>query len=131
MQLGAKEFFSSTEIEALQDKEGMFDTIISTSSGTLPWEHYIRMLTPEGTICFVGLPPDNISFPATLLADYAQRRIQGSYIGSRTEMKELLKLAEEKDIKASVEVFQKDELNDAVSKIRNNQIAFSAVITNL
>ncbi|MCR4329926.1 MAG: NAD(P)-dependent alcohol dehydrogenase [Candidatus Roizmanbacteria bacterium] len=130
LKLGAHKFVSSTDLEVLQEHEGNFDAIFSTSSGTLDWELYMRMLTLEGTICFIGLPPDNISFPATVLSDYAQRTIQGSYIGSRSEMKDLLKLAEVKDIKATIELFPMEKINDVIDKVRNNQIIFSTVVEN-
>ena len=128
--LGAQNFIDSTDIKALKKEEKKYDVILSTSSGTLDWESYFRMLTPQGTICFVGLPPDNISFPVTLLADYAQRRVQGSYIGSRAEMKELLDFASKHDIKAVAEVYPMSEANEVVTKIRNKEINFSAILEN-
>lgn len=129
-ELGAQDFIDSTDKKALEKEEKNYDVILSTSSGTLDWESYIKMLTPQGTICFVGLPPDNISFPATLLADYAQRRVQGSYIGSRAETKELLDFTEKNDIKATAEVYPMSEANNVVSKIRNKGIKFSVVLEN-
>ncbi len=127
-ELGAENFIDSTNKQALIKEKGKYDAMLSTSSGTLDWDSYIRMLTPQGTICFVGLPPDNISFPATLLADYAQRRIQGSYIGSRAEMKELLDFASKNHIKAVAEIYPMSEINNVVSQIKNKQIPFSVVL---
>lgn len=128
--LGAKNFINSTDKEALKQVEGKYDFILSTSSASLDWPAYIRALRPQGNICFVGLPAENISFPATLLADYAQRGVLGSYIGSRTEMKELLDFASKNEIKAVAEVYPMADANKVVSKIRNKEIPFSVVLEN-
>lgn len=128
--LGAYDFINSTDEKALEHLKSRFDFILSTSSGSLHWPSYIKALKPQGTICFVGLPAENISFPAILLADYAQKGILGSYIGSRSEMKELIEFASKHSIKAMTEVFSMADANKVIEKIRAKEIPFSAILKN-
>lgn len=127
--LGASNSILSTDDNHLQKLGRQYDFIISTSSGSLVWEKYIKMLKPEGKLCFVGLPPEPVSFKAELLADAAQRSIVGNYIGSRSDMKEMLEFASKHSIKAKTEVFPMERVNDAIVKMRKNEIPFSLVLT--
>lgn len=126
--LGARGFINSTDKATLEKEESKYDNIFSTSSGTLDWELYIKALKPQGTIFFIGLPPDKVCFSVELLADYAQRIIGGSYSCSRAELKELLQFAAKNDIKAITNVFPLSEVNNVVQKIRNKELVFSTVI---
>lgn len=126
--LGARLFIDSTDKKQLEKEEGKYDFILSTSPGSLDWPLYIKALKPEGALCFVGLPEEKISFPVVLLADYAQRNILGSYIGSREEMRELLSFAEKNNIQAIAQVFSVQEIQKVVVKIRRKEIPFSTVI---
>ena len=128
--LGAEKFVQTDDEAELVRLERKYDFIISTSSASLNWELYLRALKPEGTLCFVGLPPDKISFKAELLADYAQRKIMGSYVGSRKDMADMLAFASKYNIHAFVEEFPMKGVNMAIEKMRKNEILFSAVIVN-
>lgn len=127
--LGATKIVDSTNSQQLENEKGLYDIIYSTSSGTLDWSQYIKALKPEGTLVFIGLPAENISFHAALLADYAQRKIMGSYVGSRKDMIELLDFASKTDIRAVVETYPFSEANEVVAKVRSKQTQFSVVLT--
>jgi len=126
--LGARYFVNSIDKEELEREARKYDLIFSTSTAPLDWPVYLKALKPQGNLCIIGLPAEEISFPAVLLADYAQRGILGSYIGSRAEMRELLDFAARHNIKAIVQAFPGEETNNVVSKMRNQEIPFSAVI---
>ena len=126
--LGAKHFVNSIDKKSLKKEKGKYDVILSTSSTPLNWPAYIEALKPQGNLCIVGLPEEDISFPPVLLADYAQRGVLGSYVGSRSEMKELLNFASKNHIKAITQVFPISEVNAVVTKIRNNKVPFSVVV---
>ena len=126
--LGAEYFVNSIDKKSLKEAKGKYDVILSTSSVSLNWPAYIEALKPQGNLCIVGLPEKDISFPPVLLADYAQRGVLGSYVGSRSEMKELLNFVSKNHLKAITEVFPIAEVNAVVSKIRNKSIPFSVVV---
>jgi D-arabinose 1-dehydrogenase-like Zn-dependent alcohol dehydrogenase len=129
-QLGAADFKISTDREVLQQESGKYDFIFSTSSGNLDWPLFIKALKPDGTLVFIGLPAQNISFPASLLADYSRKKIVGSYIGSRLEMAEFLDFANVNSIKPAVEIFPMSSANEVLAKLREKSILFSAVLEN-
>jgi len=128
--LGANTIISSKNDDDIKKFERKFDFIISTSSASLNWELFIKALKPEGIFCFVGLPPDKVSFKAELLADYAQKKIMGNYIGSRKDMKDMLDFASKHNIQAVVETFPMNQVNQAIEKMKNNIPLFSVVLIN-
>jgi D-arabinose 1-dehydrogenase-like Zn-dependent alcohol dehydrogenase len=77
---------------------------------------------------FVGLPENEVSFPAEMLADYAQRGILGSYIGSPSEMRELLEFAQNNNLSASTKTYPLADIVTAISDIRDDRSTFSTVI---
>ena len=126
--LGAEDVIISNDLKTIKKLERTYDFILSTSAGSLSWQDYIKMLKPEGILCFVGQPPDNISFRAELLSDYAQKRVVGSYIGSRNDMKNMLTFAAKHKIHAFAEVYPMTKVNEAITLMRKNEIPFSAVL---
>lgn len=123
--LGANNFVMTDGLAQIDDR---FDLILVTTSGEMEVESYLRLLKPEGSLCFVGLPERGLSFKAEILADYASRSVRGSYIGNRQETGEVLSFAANNEIKANVEVFPFDEVNQAIEKMRKGQIPFSTVL---
>jgi uncharacterized zinc-type alcohol dehydrogenase-like protein len=128
--LGVNHFVSSISKKSLEREKGKYDLIFFTSIVSLDWPAYIEALKPQGNLVFVGLPIKNISFPAVLLADYAQRGILGSYIGSRAETRELLNFATQHSIKAVIRLFPMNQLKKVVSQVKKGKIPFSVVLKN-
>ena len=128
LKLGAVEVIDSTSPDALRNCKNQFDFIISTSSKSLDWSQYISALKPLGNLMFVGLPETEVNFPAELLADYAQRGVLGSYIGSPAEMIELLEFAKQNEIYALSTVYPVSEIKQVVAEINGNQSKFSTII---
>lgn len=126
--LGAKSFLNPLDEDVLENNKKTFDFIHVTSYHPYDWPKIISLLKPEGNLCFSGLPEKDIAFPAVLLADYAQRKVTGSYLGSRSEMKELLEFADRNGIKAETEVFPVSQAQEVLDKIKENKIPFYAVI---
>lgn len=127
-QMGVAKIVDSTSEKELVECKNKYDFIISTSSKSLDWRLFIAALKPQGNLMFVGLPEKEVSFPAEMLADYAQRGILGSYIGSPSEMRELLEFAQQKNIFASTKLYKVSEINQAVIDIQEDRSSFSTVI---
>jgi uncharacterized zinc-type alcohol dehydrogenase-like protein len=126
--IGAKDFLNPLDVKELENNKKTFDFIHVTSYHSYDWPKIIELLKPEGNLCFNGLPDENISFPAVLLADYAQRKVTGSYLGSRNEMKELLEFAEKNDIKSETTVYPLEKAQEVLDQIKENKIPFYAAI---
>jgi len=65
---------------------------------------YLALLQPEGQFCFVAAPTQTLSLRAGLLYDYGRRRMYGSYVGSRSDVVELLEFASMHDVVPNVEL---------------------------
>lgn len=126
--LGIKHFVDSTDKKSLEREKRKYDIIFNTSTALLDWPVYIGALKEQGSLMLIGLPAKDVCFPAVLLADYAQRGVLGSYIGSRSEMNELLSFASKHNIKALIGLFPSNQIESVVSKVRKGEIPFSSVI---
>jgi D-arabinose 1-dehydrogenase-like Zn-dependent alcohol dehydrogenase len=126
--LGVTNFINPLDDKQLKVNEKQYDFLLVTTYHSYDWSKFIKLLKPEGAICFVGLPSENITFPAVLLADYARRKITGSYIGSRQDMTELLEFAEKTDIKAITQVYEVNEVDKVISMLRENTIPYNAAV---
>src|SRR3569833_2158195 len=79
--LGAHHFVNSRESKAMKDVAGSLDFILTTANADQDWNVYIQSLRPNGTLCFVGVPPSPVSVQAfPLIAGL--RTITGSPIRS-------------------------------------------------
>jgi len=126
--LGAKNFLNPLDEKGLENNKKTFDFIHVTSYHPYDWPKIIELLKPEGNLCFSGLPEKDISFPAVLLADYAQRKVTGSYLGSKKEMIELLEFAAKNNIRAETTVYPLEKAQEILDQIKENKIPFYAVI---
>ncbi len=107
-----------------------YDAVIVTSSGEADWPAYVRALKPDGALGVVGLPSNPITVPADALADFAARRIQGGYIGSRADMTGMLEFAAEHHITAEVAAYPMADIDHAVEDMRRRRVPFSTVLVS-
>ena len=126
--LGVSSFVNLSDSKQLETNEKKYDFLLVTTYHSYDWSQFIKLLKPEGEFHFIGLPNDNISFPAVLLADYARRKVTGSYIGSRQDMEELLDFAKDNDIKSITQVYSTEDSNKVIGLLSENKIPFNAVI---
>ncbi|MCX7998662.1 MAG: hypothetical protein N3A69_06885, partial [Leptospiraceae bacterium] len=71
--------------------------------------------------------PKSIQLDIGLLLDQ-RKRIMASPIGGRAMIVEMLRVAAEHEIFPVTEVFEKEECNEAIEKVRNNTIRYRAVL---
>jgi uncharacterized zinc-type alcohol dehydrogenase-like protein len=127
--LGAHHFINTRDTGALKKVAGSFDFLLSTVSADQDWQSYINALRPKGTMCVVGVPPSAIQIQAFSLIG-AQRGISGSPTGSPRDLHEMLDVAARHGVKAITERFPMAKANDAVAKVKKNQVRYRAVLTN-
>ena len=103
-----------------------FDIILNTVDRPLGWNDYINLLDDDGTLCFVGNPGSFELNVGNLLSK--RRRIMANPIGGRARITEMLDIASKYDIKAIIEEFPLDNVNEALDKLRANKMRFRAVL---
>lgn len=126
--LGVNNFVNPLDSKLLEANEKKYDFLLVTTYHAYEWSQFIKLLKPEGTLHFIGLPNENVSFSAILLADYARRKVMGSYIGSRQDMVDLLDFAQHNDIKSITQVYSIEDSNKVIGLLRENKIPFNTVI---
>jgi alcohol/geraniol dehydrogenase (NADP+) len=127
--LGAHNFVNTRDTGALKKVAGSFDFLLSTVSADQDWQGYVNALRPKGVMCVVGVPPSPIQVQAFSLIGQ-QRAISGSPSGSPRDLHEMLDVAARHGVKAITESFAMGKANDAVAKVKKNQIRYRAVLTN-
>ncbi|HEV2709612.1 MAG TPA: NAD(P)-dependent alcohol dehydrogenase [Edaphobacter sp.] len=127
--LGAHHFLNTQDTGALKKVAGSFDFLLSTVSADQDWQGYVNALRPKGMLCVVGVPPSPIQIQAFSLLG-AQRAISGSPTGSPRDLHEMLDVAARHGVKAITERFAMSKANDAVAKVKKNQVRYRAVLAN-
>jgi uncharacterized zinc-type alcohol dehydrogenase-like protein len=128
-ELGAHQFVNTRDTGALKKVAGSFDFLLSTVSADQDWNAYLNALRPKGTLCVVGVPPSGIQVQAFPLIA-GQRAISGSPTGSPRDLYEMLDVAARHNVKAITERFAMSKANDAVAKVKKNQVRYRAVLAN-
>lgn len=103
------------------------DIILDTVPHTLDWEGCLSHLESDGVLNVVGVPEEPLSIPVSAFQD-KRRRIMGSSIGSRSEMRDMLALAAEYGILPLVETFPFSRANEALDRLRANAVRYRAVL---
>jgi len=129
MALGAHRFVNSRDSKELKAVEGTLDLIVSTINAAQEWNAYIGALRPHGTLCLVGVPPKPVSVEAFPLIAGA-RCVCGSNTGSPARIAEMLDVAARHKIAAQTEAFKMAEANQAIARLRKNNVHYRAVLAN-
>lgn len=127
--LGAHHFINTRETNSLKKLAGSFDFLLTTVNADQDWQGYINALRPKGTFCFVGVPPSAIALQAFPLVG-GQRSVSGSPTGSPQDIAEMLDVAARHNVKAVTERFAMDKANEAVARVKKNQVRYRAVLAN-
>jgi uncharacterized zinc-type alcohol dehydrogenase-like protein len=127
--LGAHHFVSSRDMAAIKKLAGSFDLILSTVNQDMDWPVMVAALRPHGALSMVGVPPSPMAVPAFPLIG-GQRSITGSPTGSPSMLHEMLTVAARHGVKAITERFPMAQVNEAIAKLKKNQVRYRAVLTN-
>jgi D-arabinose 1-dehydrogenase-like Zn-dependent alcohol dehydrogenase len=120
-------FADSSDPAHLVEYNGAFDFILSTLNVSFDLDSFVRMLSPQGQLCLVASPLEQLSLSGGLLNN-SRRSIYGNYIGSRAETVEMLDFAATHGIGAVVDVMPFARVNDAIERIRTRDVAMSLVL---
>jgi uncharacterized zinc-type alcohol dehydrogenase-like protein len=127
LELGAHHIVDSKNGQEIEQNAGKFDMIISTVNVKLDWNLYLSTLKAKGRLHFVGAALEPLDIGVFNLIS-AQRSISGSPVGSPETIAKMLDFAKLHNIKPKIEVFKMSEINQAIAKLRNNNIHYRAVL---
>lgn len=122
--LGADHF---VEADELSDVEGRFDVMVNTAPAQLPWDEHLASLRQNGVFVQVGAAPGSIEFqPFNLFP--MDRKVVGSHIGSPEQIQEMLRFAARNQIQAKTDLYEFDEVNEALDNVRDGAVRHRAVL---
>jgi alcohol/geraniol dehydrogenase (NADP+) len=127
--LGAHNFVNTRDTGALKKVAGSFDLLLSTVSADQDWQAYVNALRPKGMLCLVGASPAPVQVQGASLISH-QKAVSGSNTGSPHDLAEMLDVAARHGVKAITERFAMAKANDAVTKVKKNQVRYRAVLAN-
>jgi len=126
--MGADEVVSSTDQENLKEMGTKFDLLISTVNVNLDWNLFLNTIKPRGRLHFVGAVLEPIKSSVFSLMT-GRRSISGSPVGSPKNIKKMLNFCVQHNIKPIVEHFEFSDINNAIDKVRSNEVRFRAVLS--
>jgi uncharacterized zinc-type alcohol dehydrogenase-like protein len=106
---------------------GTFDYILNTVSAPHDYSAYLKLLTTNGTMIVVGIPPVPQPVPASDLI-MKRKTIMGSLIGGIKETQEMLDYCAEHNIVSDVEVINADYINTAYERMLKGDVKYRFVI---
>ncbi|MCU0544761.1 MAG: NAD(P)-dependent alcohol dehydrogenase [Oscillatoriaceae cyanobacterium Prado104] len=127
-QMGADEAIVVKKGEIPPAPSSKLNILLSTVPVALDWVPYLNFLDSDGALSFVGVPDEPLNIPLFPLL-MKRRRILASPIGGRALINEMLSVAERFGIEPIVEVFGFDRANEAMQKVRDNQVRYRAVLS--
>jgi uncharacterized zinc-type alcohol dehydrogenase-like protein len=125
--LGAHKVLNSRCGDELEAACGYFDFIISTVNGKLDWNAYLSTLAPKGRLHFVGATLEPLDIGVFSLIG-GQRSVSGSPVGSPGTIKQMLDFAVLHRIKPVTEYFKFDQINEALTRLREGKVHYRIVL---
>jgi alcohol dehydrogenase, propanol-preferring len=128
--LGAASTLNAKTTEVVKElrAQGGAHVALVTSAAKAAYDMAFYGLRPTGTLMVVGLPAENISFPAIMMAA-GEVHIKASAVGTRTDLREVLAMAASGKLHCQVAARPLDEINQVLDEMRSGRIAGRIVLS--
>jgi propanol-preferring alcohol dehydrogenase len=128
-QLGATQVINAASDDVLKTLRGIggVHAAIVTSAAKAAYTQAFYGVRSAGTLMVVGLPPEELSFPAILMREI---KIRSVATGTRDDLRETLDLAAAGKIRCLIETSGLPKVNDIFSQMRQGQIRGRVVINS-
>ena len=127
MLFGADQFVWVNEKDAFSDLTDTFDFLFCTAHGGIQWENLFESMKIRGKIIMMGFA--EAAFNPTDLVVH-ELTIQGSFVGNRVMMRQMLDFARSHTIKPLIEKLPMSQINEAIDRIRKNKVRYRIVLEN-
>lgn len=126
-QMGASDFIATRGTDELAKAAMRFDFIISTVSADVDWSQYMDALAPEGRLCIVGVPDNELKLPAFPTINY-QRSLSGGRAGAPSDTAAMLDFCARHGVAPMCEQFDMKDINSAVQHVRDGKARYRVVL---
>jgi uncharacterized zinc-type alcohol dehydrogenase-like protein len=127
LSLGADDFVCTEDKAAIRLLVQSLDLLLCTAHGDIRWESLLGILKIRGKFVLVGFP--NVAFNPTDLVAH-ELTLQGSFVGNRATMREMLSFAQQYGITPRTETMPMSRVNEAIKLVRHNKARYRIVLTN-
>lgn len=128
LKMGAKRFVATTK-GFEKDLQRELDLIIITaSSSQLPLDELLSCLNIEKNCVFVGMPEEGLSNVTSQTLSGNAVRLTSSHLGNNAELRQMLQLAADKDVKPWVNVLQMKDAAKAIKAVEDNSVRYRSVL---
>jgi alcohol dehydrogenase (NADP+) len=125
--LGAHHFAVTSDADVMKNLRGTFDFILNTVSAQHEYNDYLNLLSLNGTMVIVGIPPrPSVAGAFNLIGK--RRSLAGSMIGGIKETQEMLDYCAQHNIVSEVEVIKADYINQAYERMLQSDVRYRFVI---
>lgn len=127
--LGAAGTLNAKTADVIKELRGQGGAHVAlvTSAAKAAYDMAFYGLRPTGTLMVVGLPAENISFPAIMMAA-GEVHIKASAVGTRADLREVLAMAASGNLHCQVAARPLDEINQVLDEMRSGRIAGRIVL---
>jgi len=109
-------------LQELKEKVGLLDAAIVFAPADIVTNTAIKAIK-KGGLVVIGTIGKISNFVA-----FEEKTIRGTLIGSRNDMKEVIRIANEKNIKVFSEVYRLEQANEVLAKLKTSEIEARAVL---
>ena len=128
LKLGASDYVSTRDAEAMKRLRASFDIILCTVSDGLDLDLLLPLLRAHGVIVVLGMPSDGrMSVNVGRLIN-GNKVIAGSNIGGIRETQEMLDFCADHDIRPIVEIIPASQINEAYDNVVASKVRYRYVI---
>ncbi|CAI5974889.1 unnamed protein product [Closterium sp. NIES-64] len=125
--MGADEFIVTKDADAMKAAVGTLDAIVDTVSAQHDLAPYLDLLTFNGKMILVGVPPEPYGLHAGQLI-FGRKTVAGSLIGGINETQEMLEFCAEKGVAPMIEKIDIQDVNKAYERMLKNDVKYRFVI---
>ncbi|RLN55987.1 hypothetical protein BBJ29_007308 [Phytophthora kernoviae] len=116
--LGAEEFYNLSDPVDEKKAVNSVNVLLLTADATnMPYNTYLSLVKKRGTLIMVGVPNDDVKFKPMFVVAKGIKWV-GSLIGSIQDIKDMLALASEKNVRAVVQQMPMSKVNDGIAMVR-------------
>ncbi|WP_404427824.1 NAD(P)-dependent alcohol dehydrogenase [Ureibacillus chungkukjangi] len=127
LELGADQYYATSDPATFETLAGHFDLIINTVSAKIDINAYFGLLTLDGTLVNVGAPGEPLSVNVHYLIGQ-RRSFAGSLIGGIRETQEMLDFCAQHNIVPKIEVISADQIDEAYERVLASDVKYRFVI---
>lgn len=119
---------SAAEAAPVLAQRGGAQLVLHTANDIAPIAELLPGVAKQASIVLAAADGESSAIPLGMLVG-AQLRLIGSFFGSTSDLRDVLQLAAQHDLRPQIEVYPLDEVNEVHRRLRANEVRFRAVLT--